>query len=542
MPQYDITSPTGDTYEVTAPAGSSPEDILTYVQQQTAPSMAGSFLRGAANAIPFGTKALAGMQSGDYDKNIAKQDALLSIDKATNPMSHYVGEATGTIAPLAIPGVGEVLGADSLAGRVAAGAGIGALQGASNTRAPLTSEEGMKDIGTGALVGGLTQPLVGAVGDSLSNITNKGMNRLEGSAAATSFGFTPRALMHEALATKQPEEQVALNLLGQLKSDPATSMAEHPDLWSVTSSINDKKAFLFDAEKEIGQKIGKIVEDQGALTTGPLGFPEGTQAIQQLKNSADTWLEHDPTTPEGAKLLKDTAAQLEALKTKGELNFKTIQNMKTGIGKNFNSGEVKPGTKEAYDILNGSLNDSLTNLENNLTNANPTINKNPLSSQFTQLKKSYTLLNKVIPMMKAAGREVTKPFSAFTKMLPIGLGAVTGNLGMGTVVAGSEAAKDILSPELASNIALKVAPGIRNLSSTKLPINNLTANIAAQNTTGPNLNSPQLAPWKPTFQNQTQGMPPADAQKHNILLDYVLQQRDPAYAKARADSSKIGNQ
>jgi hypothetical protein len=36
MPQYRITAPTGETYNVTAPDGASQDDVMKYVQSQHA--------------------------------------------------------------------------------------------------------------------------------------------------------------------------------------------------------------------------------------------------------------------------------------------------------------------------------------------------------------------------------------------------------------------------------------------------------------------------------------------------------------------------
>src|SRR5579859_4549134 len=146
------------TYQVQTDGG-------TYqVETDDAPetSATGAVGRGALDAIPFGTKGAAALQgalspdkSHDY---LAELDQLIEADKSQHPIAHVTGEIAGSVAPFAIPGVGEALGAETLAGRAGIGAGIGGLQAASNTRKPLSSPEGMMDIAKGAGIGAVINP------------------------------------------------------------------------------------------------------------------------------------------------------------------------------------------------------------------------------------------------------------------------------------------------------------------------------------------------------------------------------------------------
>ena len=164
-----------------------------------------AFVRGAANAATFGfaDRIAAGMGSltgiggerGEYDKNLATQRA---IDEA-NLQEHPVATIGGNLAGgLALP-VGAAATAPTLAGRVAAGAGMGAAQGAlygvgsspDLTNLPQVAGNMGAGAGVGALVGGAAPPVVEGLGQGAAFLLNKtsipqtirGLRNPEGTAA-----------------------------------------------------------------------------------------------------------------------------------------------------------------------------------------------------------------------------------------------------------------------------------------------------------------------------------------------------------------------
>ena len=57
-----------------------------------------------------------------------------------------------------------------------------------------------------------------------------------------------------------------------------------------------------------------------------------------------------------------------------------------------------------------------------------------------------------------------------------------------------------------------------------------------------NVNHPALAPWKPTFDKNAAGAKDSgEAQKSQAITDFVLSQRDPAYAAAKQKASDEPN-
>ncbi len=165
MPAFTFTSPEGKKFTVRGPDGARGEQAFAILQQHlvdddptaedarhaaafnaarrvepktgsTLADQADAFVRGAANALTFGfADRLAagagaatgiGGKFGDYSGNLAAQRGL---DKA-NLKEHPVASIGGAVAGgMALP-IGAASQAATLPGRMAAGVGVGAGQGA----------------------------------------------------------------------------------------------------------------------------------------------------------------------------------------------------------------------------------------------------------------------------------------------------------------------------------------------------------------------------------------------------------------------------
>ncbi len=483
-------------------------------------SAVGAAGRGALDAIPFGTKGAAKAQellsgkAGSYDKYLADLDAMIGADKEQHPVAHYGGEIAGTVAPFAIPGVGEALGAESLAGRAGIGAGLGALQGASSNRNPANMGT---DIAKGAGLGAIAQPLVGGLGDALGGIGSKlADSKLGNRASATLFaqtnGLNPMGLRKLAsMAGEDPEAAVDAIAEKLQKIVP-------PNYYSPTSSINDKVSILEGLKDQAGAVIGQA---RKAAANQP--FPEGDAAIQGLLDHSANW--QDIANPEGADNLKNAAMMLQAAKNKGMLNFDTMQAIKSKVGEGFqNPNLVKPGTAEIYGTLSKHLDGAL----DRLAPSDPTIDP----SAFKKAKADYALTSKLIPlMMRGAGREVNSALSPMKAMM--GMGSIAMGHPLGAVGAGVKAAQELGAPELPANLGMMA----KNAMAGGAHLPNIPAGPMAASSL-PNLNHPAMQPFAPIFQAAAQGATtPADREKSAIVTDYTMQQNNPAYAKAKQESS-----
>lgn len=486
--------------------------------------------RGALDAIPFGNKAGAAIEagldsspSGTYDKYLKELDTLVGADKEQHPVAHYAGETAGTLAPLAIPGVGEALTADSLAGRAAVGAGIGAVQGASNNRdtAQLPS-----DVLKGAGVGAIAQPLVGALGDAAGSIGKKVIDsKLGDRASATLFsqtnGLNPMALRKLASSAGEDPEAAVNAMADRLQK----IVPDH--YYSPTSSINDKYAILNDIKEKAGQVIGSARDEASKQA-----LPEAQDAINELGQKAANW--QDIANPEGADNLKNAAAMLQAAQNKGQLNFDTMQAIKSKVGEGFNNpNTVKPGTEEIYSTLSNHLDKALDRMAPSNPNIDP--------AAFAEAKAKYALTSKIMPlMMRGAGREVNSamaPIKALGAIGSIGLGHPLGAIGLG-----AKSVQELGAPELPANLGMMAKNALQHGAHLpSAPVGAAAANATSAGT--PNFSHPALAPFKPQFQKALQGVTdPAMREKTVATTDYVMQQNNPAYAKAKQEAANASQQ
>lgn len=190
-------------------------------------------VRGAANALTFGfadrLAAGAGAATGiggtpgDYEGNLAKQRAIDAANLKEHPVATIGGEVAGS---LALP-VGAAARAPTLAGRMAAGAGLGAAQGAAYgigsspdlTNVPEVAKNAVTGAGTGLLVGGVAPPVVEGAGRALAAGLQKtgipaainGLRNPEGTAARIVGDAMERDAAAGSAGIGQYERRYAVN-------------------------------------------------------------------------------------------------------------------------------------------------------------------------------------------------------------------------------------------------------------------------------------------------------------------------------------------
>lgn len=485
-------------------------------------SVGGSVARGALDAIPFGDKAAAYIDSNNlghntYEKNLSNIDANLATDKAQHPIAHGTGEVVGSVAPFAIPGVGEALGVEGIAGRAAVGAGLGALQGASNNR---DSNTMVGDIAKNAGIGAIAQPLVGALGDAAGSLGDmvsgsKLGNRADATLFAQSNGFNPMSMRKLAQASGEDPE-TAVNEMAQ-----KINAIVPKGYYSPTSSINDKTRILQQMLDERGSTMGI---SRNAASQQPL--EETQDIINELSTKAANW--KDIAHPEGADSLKQASAALQAAQNKKPLTFSDLMSYKSAVGENMhNPASMTPGTTDIYGTLSKHLDSALDRLAPQDPNIDP--------AAFQKAKSEYSTISKMLPLMqRGAGREVN---SALSPMKAItGIGSIAFGHPIGAAAMGVKAAQELGAPELPANLGMMARNAFKNGAS----IPNLPVGAAVANTVSNGLlDHPAMAPYRQTFQNAAQGVTdPAQREKVNATTDYVMSQSNPAYAAAKAKASE----
>lgn len=261
-------------------------------------------VRGAANAITFGfadrLAAAAGSatgiggKSGDYEGNLAQQRAIDAANMKEHPYATIGGEVAGS---LALP-VGGAMKAATLPGRMAAGAGLGAAQGAAYgvgaspdlSDAPEVAKNALVGAGTGALVGGVAPPLVEGAGNLIAAGLRKtgvpqaiaGMRNPEGSAAR----IVADAMERDAAAGSTGLGQNAFNEAVQ-----AGQPVVNADLGGAATKRLARTAANMSpgAESTLNRVANERFESQGPRVADMLtaqGGGNSVETLDRLKNEA----------------------------------------------------------------------------------------------------------------------------------------------------------------------------------------------------------------------------------------------------------------
>jgi hypothetical protein len=209
MARYRITSPDGGTVEVTAPDDASPDEVMQYVQSQTAAperektGAVSAVLQGAGQGLSFGfSDELEGAARGAYDAatsgksfSDAYNERVGAARKRQNeaaedqPLAYYGGEIASAFAVpggLARVGIrGATAGAANLGLRARTGAAIregaayGGVYGAGMSEGGL--EERAIGAAKGAAMGGAVGSVMPAAVDAGSALVRRGiMNPVRG--------------------------------------------------------------------------------------------------------------------------------------------------------------------------------------------------------------------------------------------------------------------------------------------------------------------------------------------------------------------------
>lgn len=519
-------------------------------------SALGAAGRGALDAVPFGTKAAAGVQStitgGSYDKYLKELDDLLAADKSQHPVAHYGGEAAGTVAPFLIPGVGEALGAESLLGRAGVGVGLGALQGASNTREDLGSEAGIKDIAKGAGMGAILNGSVGAVGGLFKKGASSIGENLTDAATHTEVPNLSPTLSETATSIPKMMPTQPLEM-GSPSGLSMSAKMETPLSGESHNSAVTGKNFTLDAPaesyapsnseikaqmvtkmlggtarqvrnlpgKNLVQSINRIGEvlDKNKLIDPLDRFPTRHQKVLQAHDVTGKLIGdmadkvNSPATSandlvqEIAGATKfpnpDQVAQLTGLQKQvaayadanGGLSFQRLRQLKKDIGDEAFTAKGDPILQKAYHVI-GNKEDQMMDVVSN----QPGIDK----SKFDSAKELYQVTSRALPMLRMATAKTLVNNPSLTQLL-------SGH----PIQALTSAVAEPLH-RTANAIGFKT---INALGKNGTSASGISANV------------PVIPPnYAPVFQKATQGLQdPSDIQKAHTVTDFLLQSRDPNY-------------
>jgi len=310
----------------------------------------------ANQAIAAGSAAL-GPES--YSQNLAEQNKAISGAKSANPVSYWAGATVGTLAPLAIPGVGEAMEAAP----IATNAGLGALNAIGNTNIAQQPEEAAKQALDGAGIGGAVGAVLptgqGTAQELESYANKKGVQALN--LKPGMLGIPEDEL--EELGAKAHE-------LGLVEGDTAPRAAKAQDLL---------------------QQVGAQIQDIGG----------GSQPLQDPSSFVDALHNHLQESSEiyGAEANPEATMYRQGIANlqQPNLTFDKLQQLKSAYG------------QRAFDQFGNVRNDAAANVYGQIKDAMKSIiDSSPeqyqeLMNQYSDLKDISSGLNAQLAKEQASG-------------------------------------------------------------------------------------------------------------------------------------------
>lgn len=314
-----------------------------------------------AGALGAGGQALSKKKLTDLLNDYrAARDAYRAKDQAAK--SKYPGTFVGSQLVGGLAGAMLPMGELGLAGKIAAGAGVGGAAGLGNSQADLTQGEvgqAAKDTALGAGVGaalGAASNMIPSAKE-LPAYAEKEAIRATGAAPAKALRFSPKAgrflLDNGIVKFGSNPENIAENA--------EQALAQH------------------------GQTIGDALSKLEAEGTPPLNK---TDLIQQMLNRANEMKQSAYGAPVARKL-EQLAGDIGSPEVPTDLPLSQVEQMKRGFQglSNYTKPNTTLAQKEAASILR-------QNVENAATAQNP-----ELANTFTQAKDAYSILS---PIQEAA--------------------------------------------------------------------------------------------------------------------------------------------
>jgi hypothetical protein len=534
------------------------------IDETTALGAAG---RGAASMIPLGTQALAAtagaFQNEPYLQERQEIEKETQADIANHPVARLGGQAAGVVAPALLTGGSSV--PESILGAAGQGAAIGAGFGAGNAIDTLASGgSGAKAAGEVALGGGLGA-VGGAAGQGLAGLLGEAVPGIESYAAKKAIQGV--GMGSEELGNMGQQELADTGRMlmdtGIVKSGKSTQ-----EMFDTAKTMQDQYG------DQIGQ-IGNQAKQLGLSTdTKPLlaALEDKYQAASALQNPDEVRnaLFYKKGMADiltmSRQNLPDTLAGVQGAPVPSDITFDQLQRLKKSYGNSaFMNGTVKnPAAADVYSQLSAGQKAIVNSAQDN-----PNL-PDELKTAMAGYSKLYPVVDGLQDVLgkERAGAPTSKGFgmigrlvgqlpgqdkpviNALTSLGLLGAGHPLWALGAATATlqnpralstmaqSAAEAIPGVASALPTAGAQLATGPIHQNLGEIK-PINSqgTTSATGSANPTAPtalNIDHPALAQWKPVFQkNAARATNQSEIQKSNAVTDFVLSQRDPAYAAAK---------
>lgn len=485
--------------------------------------------RGAVGMLPLGKQAYSAVAGNVENKPYVQErqelEKEIQADIENHPLARLGGQAAGVAAPAILTG-----GASLPGGALTEGAVMGAGFGAGNAIDTLASggsgEKAAGDVALGTLAGGAGGALGHVAGNVLGKVAapfTRSQDELMAEATAGVLGGTTRQI--KALPGKNPVQ--TLNTMGQALS---RYKVNGEPLIAVTDRLPTRLDKFIALQKQAGQTIGDTIK---ASNIQPMA---AKPIIEQLGVALKF------ATPDDQTQMQAVINQVTKYAEKdGTIPFERLQLLKGELGDEAFHGQGNPVLQSAYHVVSDAQDQELEKISTQ-------INK----PAFDDAKVAYQMTSRAIPMLRmGVAKEIggktglVVPGAALLSGHPlVAAGALAknrlGQMGSGALFKAAQAMPENMGEvvgELPGKAMAQVAGASvqQNMGETK-PLPGQGASSPTRNKTPNqlNINHPALAPWRPMFQkNAMHAKNPGEVEKSHAMTDFVLSQRDPAYAAAK---------
>jgi len=529
-------------------------------------SALGAAGRGAVGMLPLGNQAYSAIAGAAEKKPYLQErqelEKEIKSDSENHEPSRLAGQGAGLVAPALLTGGASApasMGEAALQGGMM-GAGFGAGNAIDTLASGGSGAKAAGDVALGAGLGAAG----GAIGQKLAGAAEDTIPAIEGYAAKKAASAV--GMGSDKLGNMDQQELIDT---GKMLMDKGI----------VKQGASTQE--MFDTAKALHEGYGDTIGRIGNQSN-ELGLTADTKpmldALQEKFNAADAL--QNPDERKAAIFYKRGAADILAMaKQNGAerlapdiatdqpasfVTFDQLQKLKKSYGNSaFEAGAVKnPAAADVYGQLSAGQKDIV----------NKAVKNPDLPGELKDAMSGYSKLYPVVDGLQdvlgreRAGNMPTKGFGMIGKLVgqmpgqsnpavnaltslglmgaghPLwGIGAATATMqnprAMATLAQGTANAIPGLAEKLPMMGAqVGGAASAQNMGEIK-PVRSGADNSTPSIPTSLNINHPALAPWKATFdKNATTAKDAGELQKSQAVTDFILSQRDPAYAAAKQKS------
>lgn len=540
-------------------------------------STLGAAGRGAVGMIPLGEQAYAGIESlvdkTPYIKERQELQKDIEADKAAHPGARLAGQAAGLLGPAILTGGASA--PESIAAAAGEGALVGSAFGAGNAIDTVagggTGKDAAVDVAKGAALGGAGGAAAKLLGKFFAKTPSLEMEAVEGGIPHPTAALAPTA--GESIAAGESPTMMGVGRslpMGEAKG-PLAMAGNAPEIPpSVPSSPVQGAAPSIPAAGAPGLPVSDnelrarmLVQTLGGSARQVRKLP-GKDLVQTLNKMGDIFEEHNVISPldrfndrlkkfqtlhdRAGKTIGETvdSANIEPIQVQplvdalaqarkfpsplqeqqlkaaadqikryagpeGTLSFQRLHQLKVDIGKEAFEGQGDPILQAAYHVVGNAQDEALEKVGQQ-------VNK----PAFDKAKAAYQATERALPMLRMANAKslVNKP--SLTELL-------SGH----PIAAMSSLVKEPIT-RAANAIGFKASGAINPGAIGEALGSSGSKTAASASASRLNIDHPALAQWKPVFQKSAENAKnPGEMEKSHTVTDFILSQRDPAYAKAK---------